>query len=67
MKRLNAVSHKWARDVNEQFPGRRLAQGHTALRGQSGAKSRPSDLVCQGGEWNVILITQKFLGLSLLL
>ena len=44
MKRLNVVFHKWVRDVNEQFPGRQLAQGHTALRGQSGAKSRPSHM-----------------------
>ena len=44
MKRLNAVFHKWIRDVNEQIPGRQLAQGHTVLRGQSGAKSRPSDM-----------------------
>ena len=66
MKRLNVIFHKWVRDVNKQFLGRQLAQGCLSVD-RVGPSPDLLTWVCKGGEWNVILITQKFLIMSLLL
>ena len=64
MKRLNAVFHKCVRDVNKQFLGRQLAQGCLSVD-RVGPSPDLLTWVCKRGEWNVILIIQKFLGMSL--